>query len=126
MRALLSVSDKSGLVPFATGLAQQGYELVSTGGTAKVLREAGLAVQDVSEITGFPEMLDGRVKTLHPVIHGGLLARRDLPEHMDAIKAHNIGTIDIRRRACCFPVSTKHFIYRSLSSYSSSSKPYSI
>jgi phosphoribosylaminoimidazolecarboxamide formyltransferase/IMP cyclohydrolase len=95
MRALLSVSDKSGLVPFATGLAQQGYELVSTGGTAKVLREAGLAVKDVSEITGFPEMLDGRVKTLHPAIHGGLLARRDLPEHMDAIKAHDIGTIDL-------------------------------
>lgn len=95
MRALLSVSDKSGLVPFATGLAQQGYELVSTGGTAKVLREAGLAVKDVSEITGFPEMLDGRVKTLHPVIHGGLLARRDMAEHMEAIKAHNIGTIDL-------------------------------
>jgi phosphoribosylaminoimidazolecarboxamide formyltransferase/IMP cyclohydrolase len=95
MRALLSVSDKSGLVPFATGLAQQGYELVSTGGTAKVLREAGLAVKDVSEITGFPEMLDGRVKTLHPVIHGGLLARRDLAEHMEAINAHDIGTIDL-------------------------------
>jgi len=95
MRALLSVSDKSGLVPFATGLAQQGFELVSTGGTAKVLRDAGLAVKDVSDITGFPEMLDGRVKTLHPVIHGGLLARRDLPEHMEAITAHDIGTIDL-------------------------------
>lgn len=95
MRALLSVSDKSGLVPFATGLAQQGYELVSTGGTAKVLRDAGLAVKDVSDVTGFPEMLDGRVKTLHPVIHGGLLARRDLPEHMAAIAAHGIGTIDL-------------------------------
>ena len=88
MRALLSVSDKSGLVPFARGLAALGVELVSTGGTARTLRDAGLAVQDVSEVTGFPEMLDGRVKTLHPVVHGGLLARRDLPEHMDAIAAH--------------------------------------
>ncbi|AMW04694.1 bifunctional phosphoribosylaminoimidazolecarboxamide formyltransferase/IMP cyclohydrolase [Gemmatimonas phototrophica] len=95
MRALLSVSDKSGLVPFAQGLAAKGVELVSTGGTARTLREAGLAVKDISEITGFPEMLDGRVKTLHPVVHGGLLARRDLPEHMEAIKAHNIGTIDL-------------------------------
>ncbi len=94
-RALLSVSDKSGLVPFATRLAQLGFELVSTGGTARTLRESGLTVLDVSDITGFPEMLDGRVKTLHPVVHGGLLARRDLPEHMDAIKAHNIGTIDL-------------------------------
>jgi phosphoribosylaminoimidazolecarboxamide formyltransferase/IMP cyclohydrolase len=95
MRALLSVSDKSGLVPFATALVQQGYTLVSTGGTAKVLRDAGLAVQDVSDLTGFPEMLDGRVKTLHPVIHGGLLARRDIPEHMDAIAEHHIGPIDL-------------------------------
>ena len=95
MRALLSVSNKSGLVPFAQGLAAKGVELVSTGGTAKALRDAGLAVKDISEITGFPEMLDGRVKTLHPVVHGGLLARRDLPEHMEAIKAHHIGTIDL-------------------------------
>jgi phosphoribosylaminoimidazolecarboxamide formyltransferase/IMP cyclohydrolase len=95
MRALLSVSDKSGLVPFAQGLAAAGAELVSTGGTARTLREAGLAVRDISELTGFPEMLDGRVKTLHPVVHGGLLARRDLPEHMEAIKAHHIGTIDL-------------------------------
>jgi phosphoribosylaminoimidazolecarboxamide formyltransferase / IMP cyclohydrolase len=95
MRALLSVSDKSGLVPFAQGLAAKGVELVSTGGTARTLREAGLTVKDISDITGFPEMLDGRVKTLHPVVHGGLLARRDLPEHMEAIKAHNIGTIDL-------------------------------
>ena len=95
MRALLSVSDKSGLVPFAQGLAAAGVELVSTGGTARTLREAGLAVRDISELTGFPEMLDGRVKTLHPVVHGGLLARRDLPEHMEAIKAHHIGTIDL-------------------------------
>jgi len=94
-RALLSVSDKSGLVPFATQLAAHGYELVSTGGTARALRESGLTVLDVSEITGFPEMLDGRVKTLHPVIHGGLLARRDLPEHMQAIADQNIGTIDL-------------------------------
>jgi phosphoribosylaminoimidazolecarboxamide formyltransferase/IMP cyclohydrolase len=94
-RALLSVSDKSGLVPFATQLAAQGYELVSTGGTSRVLRESGLTVLDVSDITGFPEMLDGRVKTLHPVVHGGLLARRDLPEHMQAIADHNIGTIDL-------------------------------
>jgi phosphoribosylaminoimidazolecarboxamide formyltransferase/IMP cyclohydrolase len=94
-RALLSVSDKSGLVPFATRLTQLGFDLVSTGGTARTLRESGLAVLDVSEITGFPEMLDGRVKTLHPVIHGGLLARRDLPEHMQAIADHNIGTIDL-------------------------------
>ncbi len=94
-RALLSVSDKSGLVPFATRLAQFGFELVSTGGTARTLRDSGLTVLDVSEITGFPEMLDGRVKTLHPVIHGGLLARRDLPEHMQAIAEHKIGTIDL-------------------------------
>ena len=83
-RALLSVSDKSGLVDFARALHGLQWDLISTGGTARVLREAGLAVQDVSEVTGFPEMLDGRVKTLHPGVHGGLLARRDLPEHMSA------------------------------------------
>ena len=94
-RALLSVSDKSGLVPFATRLAQLGFELVSTGGTARTLRESGLTVLDISDITGFPEMLDGRVKTLHPVVHGGLLARRDLPEHMKAIADHNIAPIDL-------------------------------
>jgi phosphoribosylaminoimidazolecarboxamide formyltransferase/IMP cyclohydrolase len=94
-RALLSVSDKSGLIPFATQLVQHGYDLVSTGGTSKALRDAGLTVQDVSDITGFPEMLDGRVKTLHPVVHGGLLARRDLPEHMKAIADHNIAPIDL-------------------------------
>ena len=93
--ALLSVSDKSGLVPFATRLAQLGFELVSTGGTARTLRESGLTVLDISDITGFPEMLDGRVKTLHPVVHGGLLARRDLPEHMQAIADHNIAPIDL-------------------------------
>ena len=94
-RALLSVSDKSGLVEFATGLHALGHELVSTGGTAKALRAAGLVVADISDVTGFPEMLDGRVKTLHPVVHGGLLARRDLPEHMLAIAAHGIAPIDV-------------------------------
>ncbi len=94
-RALLSVSDKSGLVDFARQLHRDGWELVSTGGTARVLRDAGLAPRDISEITDFPEMLDGRVKTLHPMVHGGLLARRDLPEHMAAIAEHGIGTIDL-------------------------------
>jgi phosphoribosylaminoimidazolecarboxamide formyltransferase/IMP cyclohydrolase len=94
-RALLSVSDKSGLVDFARGLASLGWELVSTGGTARALREAGLAVRDVSDVTRFPEMLDGRVKTLHPAVHGGLLARRDLPEHMTAIAEHDIAPIDL-------------------------------
>ncbi|MBI3790663.1 MAG: bifunctional phosphoribosylaminoimidazolecarboxamide formyltransferase/IMP cyclohydrolase [Gemmatimonadetes bacterium] len=94
-RALLSVSDKSGLVDLASGLAALGFELVSTGGTAKALRGAGLTVADISEITHFPEMLDGRVKTLHPVVHGGLLARRDLAEHMAAIAAHQIQPIDV-------------------------------
>jgi phosphoribosylaminoimidazolecarboxamide formyltransferase/IMP cyclohydrolase len=94
-RALLSVSDKAGLVDFARGLAALGFDLVSTGGTARALRDAGLAVSDVSEVTGFPEMLDGRVKTLHPAVHGGLLARRDLPEHVAAIGAHGIAPIDL-------------------------------
>ncbi len=94
-RALLSVSDKSGLVEFAHALASLGWELVSTGGTARALRDAGLAVKDISEITRFPEMLDGRVKTLHPVVHGGLLARRDLPAHMEAIAQHDIAPIDL-------------------------------
>jgi phosphoribosylaminoimidazolecarboxamide formyltransferase/IMP cyclohydrolase len=93
--ALLSVSDKSGLVEFATGLRAHDYTLLSTGGTAKALREAGLAVTDVSDVTRFPEMLDGRVKTLHPAVHGGLLARRDLPEHMAAIAEHGIAPIDL-------------------------------
>jgi phosphoribosylaminoimidazolecarboxamide formyltransferase/IMP cyclohydrolase len=95
MRALLSVSDKSGLLPFATELATAGWELVSTGGTARALRDGGLTVRDVSELTGVPEMLDGRVKTLHPAVHGGLLARRDLPEHMRAIEEHGIKQIDM-------------------------------
>jgi phosphoribosylaminoimidazolecarboxamide formyltransferase/IMP cyclohydrolase len=94
-RALLSVSDKTGLVEFATALNELKWELVSTGGTARVLREAGLPCLDVSDITHFPEMLDGRVKTLHPAVHGGLLARRDLPEHMAAIAEHGIDPIDL-------------------------------
>lgn len=94
-RALLSVSDKSGLVDFARGLADHGWELVSTGGTARALRDAGLPAIEVSTITGVPEMLDGRVKTLHPAVHGALLARRDLPEHMEALRAHDIVPIDL-------------------------------
>ncbi|MGH7690059.1 MAG: bifunctional phosphoribosylaminoimidazolecarboxamide formyltransferase/IMP cyclohydrolase, partial [Gemmatimonadaceae bacterium] len=94
-RALLSVSDKSGLIEFAQGLAALEWELISTGGTARALREAGLSVRDVSDVTGFPEMLDGRVKTLHPAVHGGLLARRDLSEHMAALAEHHIAPIDL-------------------------------
>jgi phosphoribosylaminoimidazolecarboxamide formyltransferase/IMP cyclohydrolase len=94
-RALLSVSDKSGLIELAQGLARHGVELISTGGTAKAIREAGLAVRDVSDVTGFPEMMDGRVKTLHPKIHGGLLAVREDPEHAAAMEDHGIGAIDL-------------------------------
>jgi phosphoribosylaminoimidazolecarboxamide formyltransferase / IMP cyclohydrolase len=94
-RALLSVSDKSGLVAFATGLAGYGVELVSTGGTAKALKEAGLVVIDVAELTGFPEMMDGRVKTLHPKVHGGLLAIRGNKEHAAALEKHRIKPIDL-------------------------------
>ena len=93
--ALLSVSDKSGLVDFARGLAAFGATILSTGGTAKRLRDAGVKVTEVSDHTGFPEMLDGRVKTLHPKIHGGILARRDMPEHMNAIAKAGIPTIDL-------------------------------
>ncbi|MBX3133374.1 MAG: bifunctional phosphoribosylaminoimidazolecarboxamide formyltransferase/IMP cyclohydrolase [Gemmatimonadaceae bacterium] len=93
--ALLSVSDKTGLVEFASGLQALGFTLLSTGGTAKALRSVGLAVTDVSDVTQFPEMLDGRVKTLHPAVHGGLLARRDLPAHMAAIAEHGIAPIDL-------------------------------
>ncbi|MCC6771496.1 MAG: bifunctional phosphoribosylaminoimidazolecarboxamide formyltransferase/IMP cyclohydrolase [Gemmatimonadaceae bacterium] len=93
--ALLSVSDKSGLVPFARALVAAGWDLVSTGGTARALRGAELPVRDIAEVTQFPEMLDGRVKTLHPAVHGGLLARRDLPEHMAAIAEHQIAPIDL-------------------------------
>ena len=94
-QALISVSDKRGVLDFARELAGLGIKLLSTGGTASLLREAGLEVKDVSEHTGFPEMLDGRVKTLHPKVHGGILARRDLAEHMDTIAAHDIGRIDL-------------------------------
>src|ERR1051325_6807788 len=89
-RALLSVYDKTGLIDFARALVGRGVVLISTGGTANVLREAGLAVTDVSEITRFPEMLDGRVKTLHPMVHGGLLGIRDNAEHAEALRAHGI------------------------------------
>lgn len=95
MNALLSVSDKSGIVDLARGLHALGIRLLSTGGTAKLLADSGLPVTEVADVTGFPEMLDGRVKTLHPKVHGGLLARRDLPEHMAALKAHGIDTIDL-------------------------------
>jgi phosphoribosylaminoimidazolecarboxamide formyltransferase/IMP cyclohydrolase len=95
LTALLSVSDKTGIVDFARQLQAAGVKLLSTGGTAKLLAEAGLPVTEVAEVTGFPEMLDGRVKTLHPRIHGGLLARRDVPAHMAALQQHGIGTIDL-------------------------------
>ena len=94
-QALISVSDKRGVLDFARELSALGVKLLSTGGTAALLRDAGLAVTDVSEHTGFPEMLDGRVKTLHPKVHGGILARRDLAEHMDTIAAHDISRIDL-------------------------------
>ncbi|MFC3614705.1 bifunctional phosphoribosylaminoimidazolecarboxamide formyltransferase/IMP cyclohydrolase [Lutimaribacter marinistellae] len=94
-RALLSVSDKTGLVDLGRALADRGVELLSTGGTAKTLREAGLEVRDVSEVTGFPEMMDGRVKTLHPMVHGGLLALRDNDAHVAAMNEHGIGPIDL-------------------------------
>ena len=94
-RALLSVSDKSGLVEFAKSLAARGVEIVSTGGTAKALMAAGIAVVPIEKMTGFPEMMDGRVKTLHPRVHGGLLGRRDVPEHVAAMKEHGIAPIDL-------------------------------
>lgn len=94
-RALLSVTDKTGLAEFARGLAGLGCELISTGGTARLLREAGLAVKDVSEVTGFPEILDGRVKTIHPAIAAGILARRGVAEHRAALEAHGIAPIDM-------------------------------
>jgi phosphoribosylaminoimidazolecarboxamide formyltransferase/IMP cyclohydrolase len=94
-RALISVHDKTGVVDFARGLAALGVEILSTGGTARLLRESGVPVVDVAQVTGFPEMLDGRVKTLHPKVHGGILARRDRPEHMAALEAHGIGAIDL-------------------------------
>ena len=94
-RALLSVSDKSGLIDFAKKLRERNIALISTGGTAKALSEAGIAVEDVASVTHFPEMLDGRVKTLHPAIHGGILARRDMPAHLEAIAAQSIAPIDL-------------------------------
>lgn len=94
-RALISVSDKAGLVDFVKGLVGLGVKIISTGGTSKVLKENGLPVSDISEVTGFPEMLDGRVKTLHPVIHGGLLFLRDNPEHQATVKKHGIEPIDL-------------------------------
>ena len=94
-RALISVSDKAGLEDLAKVLGKFGVEILSTGGTAKAIRALGIAVKDVSEHTGFPEMLDGRVKTLHPKIHGGLLALRENKEHMETVKKHDIGLIDM-------------------------------
>src|SRR5579862_9278125 len=94
-RALISVSDKTGVVDFARALAGHGIELVSTGGTRKTLSDAGLTVLDVSDLTGFPEMMDGRVKTLHPAVHGGLLAMRDNAAHAEAMGAHGIRPIDL-------------------------------
>jgi phosphoribosylaminoimidazolecarboxamide formyltransferase/IMP cyclohydrolase len=93
-RALLSVHDKSGVVDLGRALTQLGIEILSTGGTAGLLRDSGVPVRDVSEVTGFPEMLDGRVKTLHPKIHGGILARRDAPAHLEALARHEIPPID--------------------------------
>jgi len=94
-RALISVSDKAGVAEFVKELSNLGIEIISTGGTARVLRDAGIKIKDVPEVTGFPEMLDGRVKTLHPIIHAGILARRDIKEHMNTLKKHNIETIDL-------------------------------
>src|SRR5712692_5087010 len=93
-RALVSVSDKRGVVEFARGLVALGFDILSTGGTAKLLADAGVRVRQVSDYTGFPEMLDGRVKTLHPKIHGGLLGRRDFPEHVRAMREHGIEPIE--------------------------------
>ena len=94
-RAILSVTDKSGLVDFARKLAALGVELISTGGTAKLLRDSGITVKDISELTGFPEMLDGRVKTLHPKVHGGILPRREDSGHRAAVAEHGIPAIDM-------------------------------
>ena len=94
-RALVSVTDKTGVVDFCRELADEGVEIVSTGGTAKALADAGVAVRPIDDLTGFPEMMDGRVKTLHPRVHGGLLARRDVPAHMAAAEEHGIGMIDL-------------------------------
>src|SRR5262245_19711854 len=94
-RALISVSDKTGIVELGQALQKRKVEILSTGGTAKALKDAGIAVKEVSDFTGFPEMLDGRVKTLHPKIHGGLLGRRDLPDHIAQMQKHGIEPIDL-------------------------------
>lgn len=94
-RGIISVTDKGGVVEFARSLTKFGVQILSTGGTARVLREGGLSVTDISEYTGFPEMLDGRVKTLHPKVHGGLLGLRDNPEHVHLMKEHGIENIDL-------------------------------
>jgi len=94
-RALISVSDKTGLIELANAVIKCDIEIISTGGTARALRTAGILVRDVSELTGFPEMMDGRIKTLHPRIHGGLLAIRDNVEHVEAMREHNIDGIDL-------------------------------
>src|SRR6516164_7425072 len=94
-RALLSVTDKTGILEFASALSAMGAELISTGGTARLLRDAGVPVADVSDVTGFPEMLDGRVKTMHPKITGGILAMRSNPEHTASLREHNIEPIDM-------------------------------
>ena len=104
-QALISLSNKRGALEFAQGLVAQGVKLLSTGGTAKLLRDAGLAVTEIGDYTGFPEMLDGRVKTLHPKVHGGILARRDVPEHLATIETHGIPMIDL---VCVNPVSYTH------------------
>src|SRR4030088_2085861 len=98
MRALLSVSDKAGLAAFARGLQRLGYELFATGSTLKVIHEAAVDARPVNELTGFPEMMDGRIKTLHPGVHAGILARRDKPEHMEALQQHGLVEIDL---VCC-------------------------
>src|SRR5579864_8265170 len=94
-RVLISVTDKTGIIDFARGLSAAGAEIISTGGTARMIRENGVAVRDVSEVTGFPEMLDGRVKTMHPKIAGGILAIRGNAEHMRAVAEHGIRPIDM-------------------------------
>ncbi len=94
-RAIISVTDKSGIVEFAKSLSALGVQILSTGGTARALRDGGISVTDISDYTGFPEMMDGRVKTLHPKVHGGLLGLRDNPEHVGMMKAHGIKTIDM-------------------------------
>src|SRR6187455_3842038 len=94
-RALLSVSNKNGIVDVARGLVVRGFELVSTGGTSRALTDAGLQVTNVSDLTGFPEMMDGRVKTLHPALHAGILARRDRPDDLAALARHNLGLTDV-------------------------------